>query len=163
MRKRTLPPAKLQRQMVRKDCCKRKTTPVLFKKSAFSFRHYLLLYDDTEKRAVEEMKHAEILTERILYLEGIPIITKLDKINVGSAVKEQVDNDYGLEKVAIQRLQRAIKLCIDEADGGSRELLEHILVDEERHANDLEAYLQQIKDMGIQNFLVTQVHKKEKS
>ena len=124
---------------------------------------YQLLYEDTEKRAVEEMKHAEILIERILYLEGIPIITKLDKINVGSAVREQVDNDYGLEKIAIHRLQKAIKLCIDEADGGSRELLEHILLDEERHANDLEAYLQQIKDMGIQNFLVTQVHKKEKS
>ncbi|MFN3532330.1 MAG: ferritin-like domain-containing protein, partial [Candidatus Brocadia sp.] len=61
------------------------------------------------------------------------------------------------------RLQRAIKLCIDENDAGSRELLEHILLDEEKHANDLESYQQGIKDMGIQNFLVTQVHKKEKS
>ncbi|GJQ24880.1 MAG: bacterioferritin [Planctomycetia bacterium] len=124
---------------------------------------YLLLYEDGEKRAVEEMKHAEILIERILFLEGIPIITKLDKINVGSTVKEQAENDYGLEKIAIQRLQKAINLCIEEADGGSRELLEHILLDEEKHADDLETYLQQIKDMGIQNFLVTQVHKKEKS
>lgn len=124
---------------------------------------YQLLYEDSEKRALEEMSHAEKLIERILYLEGIPIITKLDKINVGNTVKEQVDNDYGLEKVAIQRLQRGIKLCFDEGDGGSRELLEHILVDEEQHANDLESYLQQIKDMGTENFLVTQVHKKEKS
>ncbi|CAG0941292.1 partial bacterioferritin, partial [Candidatus Brocadiaceae bacterium] len=122
---------------------------------------YQLLYEDTEKRALEEMSHAEKLIERILYLEGIPIITKLDKINVGNTVKEQADNDYGLEKVAIQRLQRGIKLCFDESDGGSRELLEHILVDEEQHANDLESYLQQIKDMGTENFLVTQVHKKE--
>ncbi|MDQ1273276.1 MAG: bacterioferritin, partial [Planctomycetota bacterium] len=53
--------------------------------------------------------------------------------------------------------------CFEEGDGGSRELLEHILVDEEQHANDLESYIQQIKDMGIENFLVTQVHKKEKS
>ncbi len=124
---------------------------------------YQLLYEDTEKRALEEMSHAEKLIERILYLEGIPIITKLDKINVGNTVKEQADNDYGLEKVAIQRLQRGIKLCFDESDGGSRELLEHILVDEEQHANDLESYLQQIKDMGTENFLVTQVHKKENS
>lgn len=98
------------------------------------------------------MKHAEKLIERILYLEGIPIITKIEKINVGNAVKEQAENDYGLEKVAIQRLQKAIKLCIDESDAGSRELLEHILLDEENHANDLEAYLQMIKDMGIENF-----------
>lgn len=124
---------------------------------------YELLYEDTENRAFEEMKHAEKLIERILYLEGIPIVTKIEKINVGNAVKEQVENDYGLEKAAIQRLQRAIKLCIDENDAGSRELLEHILLDEEKHANDLESYQQEIKDMGIQNFLVTQVHKKEKS
>ena len=124
---------------------------------------YLLLYEDTEKRAVEEMKHAEKLIDRILYLEGIPIVTKLDKINVGKMVKEQFENDYVLEKVAIQRLQKAIKLCIDLSDGGSRELLEHILLDEEEHANDLEAYLQQAKDMGIENFLTTQVHKKGKS
>lgn len=124
---------------------------------------YQCLYEDTEKRAVEEMKHAEKLIERILYLEGVPIVTKIDKISVGKIVKEQVENDYALEKVAIQRLQKAIKLCIDMSDSGSRELLEHILLDEENHANDLEAYLQQIKDMGIENFLVTQVHKKKES
>lgn len=124
---------------------------------------YMLLYEDTEKRAVEEMKHAEILIERILYLEGIPIITKSEKINVGKTVKEQAENDLALEKVAIKRLQKCIKLCFEEGDGGSRELLEHILVDEEQHANDIEAYLQQIQDMGIANFLITQVHKKEKS
>jgi len=124
---------------------------------------YQLLYEDTEKRAMEEMTHAEKLIERILYLEGIPIITKVDKINVGTTVKDQAENDHGLEKVAIQRLNRAIKLCNDESDGGSRELLEHILLDEEKHANDLESYLQMIKDMGTENFLTTQVHKKEKS
>jgi bacterioferritin len=124
---------------------------------------YKLLYEDTENRAIEEMKHAEKLIERILYLEGIPIVTKIEKINIGNTVTEQIENDYGLEKIAIQRLQRAIKLCIDENDAGSRELLEHVLLDEENHANDLESYQQEIKDMGIQNFLVTQVHKMEKS
>ncbi len=126
---------------------------------------YMLLYEDTEKRAVEEMKHAEILIERILYLEGMPIITntKSEKINVGKTVKEQAENDLALEKVAIKRLQKSITICFEEGDGGSRELLEHILLDEEQHANDIEAYLQQIQDMGIENFLVTQVRKKEKS
>jgi bacterioferritin len=124
---------------------------------------YEHLYDDTEKRAMQEMKHAEELIERILFLEGNPTVSKLDKINIGKAVKEQIDNDYALEKTAIDRLQRAIKLCIDVNDGGSRELLEHILVQEEVHANDLETYTQQIKDMGIENFLSTQVHKNENS
>ncbi len=124
---------------------------------------YQLLYDDTEKRAIEEMKHAEKLIERILYLEGIPIITKQDKINIGKTVEEQVKNDYAIEKGAIVRLQKSITLCDNLGDAGSRDLLEHILLDEEQHANDLESYLQQIKDMGINNFLVTQVNKKEKS
>ncbi|MFO0794863.1 MAG: bacterioferritin [Candidatus Brocadiaceae bacterium] len=124
---------------------------------------YQLLYDDTEKRAVEEMKHAEKLIERMLYLEGIPIITKQDKINIGKTVEEQVKNDYALEKGAILRLQKSITLCDSLGDAGSSDLLEHILLDEEQHANDLESYLQQIKDMGVGNFLVTQVNKKEKS
>ncbi len=124
---------------------------------------YQLLYDDTEKRAFDEMKHAEKVIERILYLEGIPIITKQDKINIGKTVEEQVKNDYALEKGAIVRLQKSITLCNNLGDAGSSDLLEHILLDEEQHANDLESYLQQIKDMGINNFLVTQVNKKEKS
>ncbi len=124
---------------------------------------YESLYDDNEKRAIQEMKHAEELIERILFLEGSPTVSKLDKVNIGKVVKEQVDNDYALEKTAIDRLQKTIKLCIDVNDGGSRELLEHILVQEEQHANDLETYIQQIKDMGIENFLSIQVHKNEKS
>jgi len=86
-----------------------------------------------------------------------------DKLDIGKTVKEQLENDYALEKAAIERLQQAIKLCFELSDGGSRELLEHILLDEENHANDQEAYLQEIKDMGIENFLSTQVSKKEKS
>ncbi len=124
---------------------------------------YQLLYDETEKRAMEEMKHAENLIDRILYLEGIPIVTKLDKINIGKTADEQFKNDYALEKSAIQRLQKSITLCDNVGDAGSSDLLEHILLDEENHANDLEAYLQQVKDMGIENFLTTQVHKKENS
>ena len=123
---------------------------------------YLSLYEFNEKNSIEEMKHAEKLLERMLYLEGIPKMEK-DKLNIGKTVKEQLENDYALEKAAIQRLQKLIILCDSLGDAGSSDLLEHILLDEERHANDEESFLQQIKDMGIENFLTLVVDKKEKS
>ncbi|OHB42639.1 MAG: bacterioferritin [Planctomycetes bacterium GWB2_41_19] len=123
---------------------------------------YQSLYEFNEKNSIEEMKHAEKLLERMLYLEGIPKMEK-DKLNIGKNAKEQLENDYALEKAAIQRLQKSITLCDSLGDAGSSDLLEHILLDEENHANDQEAYLQEIKDMGIENFLSTQIHNKEKS
>lgn len=123
---------------------------------------YHSLYELNEKNSIEEMKHAEKLLERMLYLEGIPKMEK-DKLNIGKNVKEQLENDYALEKAAIQRLQKSITLCDSLGDAGSSDLLEHILLDEENHANDQEAYLQEIKDMGIENFLSTQIHNKEKT
>ncbi|OHC14981.1 MAG: bacterioferritin [Planctomycetes bacterium RIFOXYD12_FULL_42_12] len=123
---------------------------------------YQYLYEFNEKNSIEEMKHAEKLLERMLYLEGIPKMEK-DKLNIGKNAKEQLENDYALEKAAIQRLQKSITLCDSLGDAGSSDLLEHILLDEENHANDQEAYLQEIKDMGIENFLSTQIHNKEKS
>ncbi len=123
---------------------------------------YQSLYEFNEKNSIEEMKHAEKLLERMLYLEGIPKMEK-DKLDIGKTVKEQLENDYALEKAAIQRLQKSITLCDSLGDAGSSDLLEHILLDEENHANDEEAFLQEIKDMGIENFLTTQVHEKGKS
>lgn len=123
---------------------------------------YHSLYEFNEKNSIEEMKHAEKLLERMLYLEGIPKMEK-DKLNIGTTVKEQLENDYALEKAAIQRLQQSITLCDSLSDAGSSDLLEHILLDEENHANDQEAYLQEIKDMGIENFLSTKLDKNEKS
>ena len=123
---------------------------------------YNSLYEFNEKNSMEEMKHAEKLLERMLYLEGMPKMEK-DKLNIGKTVKEQLENDYALEKAAIQRLQKSIMLCDSLGDAGSSDLLEHILLEEENHANDQEAYLQEIKDMGIENFLSTMMDKKEKS
>ena len=123
---------------------------------------YEQLYDFNEDNSIEEMKHAEKLIERILFLEGIPFMNK-DKLNIGKTVQEQLENDYALEKAAIKRLQNVIVVCDEIGDAGSSDLLEHILIDEENHANELESLLQQIKDMGIQNFLTLQVGKKEKS
>ena len=123
---------------------------------------YHSLYEFNETNSIEEMKHAEKLLERMLFLEGIPKMEK-DKLYIGKTVKEQLENDYALEKAAIQRLQKSITLCDSLGDAGSSDLLEHILLEEENHANDQEAYLQEIKDMGIENFLSTQINKKEKS
>ena len=123
---------------------------------------YQSLYEFNEKNSIEEMKHAEKLLERMLYLEGIPKMEK-DKLDIGTTVKEQLENDYALEKAAIERLQKSITLCDSLSDAGSSDLLEHILLDEENHANDQEAYLQEIKDMGIENFLSTKIDKNEKS
>ena len=123
---------------------------------------YQSLYEFNEKNSIEEMKHAEKLLERMLYLEGIPKMEK-DKLDIGTTVKEQLENDYALEKAAIERLQKSITLCDGLGDAGSSDLLEHILLDEENHANDQEAYLQEINDMGIENFLSTKVDKNEKS
>ncbi|HHT9105712.1 MAG TPA: bacterioferritin [Candidatus Wujingus californicus] len=123
---------------------------------------YQSLYEFNEKNSIEEMKHAEKLLERMLYLEGIPKMEK-DTLNIGTTVKEQLENDYALEKAAIQRLQKSITLCDSLGDAGSSDLLEHILLDEENHANDQEAYLQEIKDMGIENFLSTKIDENEKS
>ncbi len=122
---------------------------------------YMALYEFNEKNSIEEMKHAEKLIERILFLEGIPTMGLKEKLHIGKTVKEQVENDYDLEKGAILRLQKAYTLCNNVGDTGSADLLEHILIDEEKHANDLESFLQLIKDMGIVTFLLTQVHKKE--
>lgn len=123
---------------------------------------YEQLYKLNEENSIEEMKHAEKLIERLLFLEGIPFMNK-DKLNIGKTVQEQLENDYALEKAAIKRLQNGIRVCDELGDAGSSDLLEHILIDEEKHANEQESCLQQIKDMGIQNFLTLQVGKKEKS
>ncbi len=107
----------------------------------------------SKKEAIEEMKHAELLIERILYLDGIPNMQKYMKINVGQTIPQQHGFDLQLEKDAIERLNAGLAVCREKGDNGSRALLEKILVDEEAHADWLEAQLQQIEDMGRENYL----------
>ena len=109
------------------------------------------------KESIDEMKHADVLTERILFLEGLPNLQKLDKLNIGENVKEQLESDLALEYRAIPRLRKAIELCWDAGDHGTRDLLEKILVSEEEHADWLETQLSAIKDIGIQNYLSQQL------
>lgn len=112
------------------------------------------------KESIEEMRHADKIIERILFLEGTPNLSGYDKINVGSTVKQQLENDLGLEEGALVVLKAGIKTCFDASENASRELLEHILVDEEEHVDWIEAQLHQIKEIGYENYLAQQIFKK---
>lgn len=119
---------------------------------------YKKIADFTYKESIEEMKHAQNLIDRILFLEGIPNVQKLDKINIGETVKEQFESDLALEILAIGRLKNAIDTCYSAKDHTSRELLEQILEDEENHIDWLEVQLSLIKDLGLENYLAQQLH-----
>ncbi len=118
---------------------------------------YDKLHKAVEKRAIDEMKHAEKLIGRILFLEGKPIVTKLKKIKIGESVEMQFQNDWEAEREAIKAYNKAIKLCRELHDNGTEELLEEILKDEENHIDWIEAQLDQIKHMGIKNYLTEQI------
>ncbi|HEX8893870.1 MAG TPA: bacterioferritin [Terriglobales bacterium] len=113
------------------------------------------------KESIEEMQHAEKLIERILYLDGSPNMSDYFKINIGQTVEQQYKNDVQLEYDAVKRLNDGIQLCIVQNDGGSRELAEKILADEEHHIDWLEAQLHAIDEMGYQNYLAQQLKEEE--
>jgi len=110
-----------------------------------------------EKRAIEEMKHAEKHIGRILFLEGQPIVSHLNPMHIGPDVLTLLKNDHSAEEGAIREYNLAIKLSTEVADNGTREILEDILGDEEAHIDWIEAQLDQISQMGIQNYLVEQL------
>jgi bacterioferritin len=118
---------------------------------------YERLHKAIEKRAIDEMKHAEKLIGRILFLEGSPTVNKLNAINIGADVETQHKNDWTAEAGAVRAYNDGIRLATEVVDNGTRELLESILKDEEAHIDWLEAQLDQIKQMGIQNYLVEQI------
>ena len=107
--------------------------------------------------SIDEMKHAQKLIDRILFLEGLPNVQRLLKINIGETVKEQFESDLKVEYEALERLKKGIQICIDLRDSTTRELFEHILEDEEGHVDWLETQLGLIAELGIQNYLAQQV------
>lgn len=109
--------------------------------------------------SIDEMKHADQLIERILYLGGLPNVQRMGKVNIGETVEEQLTVDLALENRAIPDLKTAIGLCYESADHGTRSLLETILVSEEDHVDWLEAQIEQIEQVGIQNYLASQIKK----
>src|SRR6266542_1139247 len=118
---------------------------------------YERLWKIVRDESIDEMKHADQLIERVLYLEGLPNVQRLGKVNVGQTVPEQLRLDLDNEKAAIKMLNDGIELCRSLLDNGSRELLEDILQAEEHHANWLEAQLALIEQVGTENYLAQQI------
>jgi bacterioferritin len=118
---------------------------------------YEKLHEAIQKRAITEMKHAEKLIERILFLEGRPIVSKLNKITIGADIPAMHKNDWGAEDEAIKAYNEDIRFAVNAGDNGTREILESILREEEDHIDWIEAQFDQIKQMGVQNYLVEQI------
>jgi len=118
---------------------------------------YEKLHKLIEKRAITEMKHAERLIARILFLEGIPIVSNLREMHIGSDVPKQLDNDHAAEDGAIKAYNEGIKLAGEVNDFATREILEQILNDEDRHIDEIEELQDQIAQMTLPVFLSTQV------
>jgi bacterioferritin len=117
---------------------------------------YGKLHDVIQKRAIEEMKHAEMLIGRIIFLEGTPVVSTLKAMHIGTEVPKMFSNDHESESGAIKSYNSGILVCGNEKDYATREILEHILSDEDKHIDGIEAIMDQIKQMGPQIFLSTQ-------
>jgi len=122
---------------------------------------FLRLYEIIHKESIEEMKHADELIERILYLEGLPNMQRLYKVNVGETVPEQLKLDRQTEVEAIARLNKGVALCVEVGDNGTRDLLEGILTSEEEHLDWLETQLALLGTIGEAHYLAQQVRKPE--
>ena len=109
------------------------------------------------EESIEEMKHADLLIDRILFLEGVPEIARYDVIRVGSDVKEQLDNDLLLEVNAVNTYNGGVLLSSEVGDTGSREIIERIVVESEESVDWLETQLHQIKTIGMELYLAGQV------
>jgi bacterioferritin len=119
--------------------------------------HYGKLYDPVWHRTLTEMKHAEKLIERILFLEGRPIVSELNPLHIGAVVADMHKNDLASEHDAVKNYNASVKLAIEVGDNGTKQLLEGILEQEEEHVDWLEAQLDQIAQTGIENYLAEQI------
>jgi len=116
---------------------------------------YESLHSAIEKQAREEMRHAEMLIQRILFLEGMPTVTRLTPVNIGKSVDQMVASDETAEAVAVKSYNAAIRKAMDLEDHGTREMLDRILKDEEAHLDWNEQQRELIGQMGLQNYLTT--------
>jgi len=123
--------------------------------------HYSKLGGFIRKQSIDEMKHAEQIIERILFLDGTPSMTELMQLNVGQNVRDQLESDLKLELAAVVQYNRAVALARDAGDNASRELFERLLKDEEEHVDWLEAQLHQIKEIGYERYLSQQIREEE--
>jgi bacterioferritin len=121
---------------------------------------YAVLAKHHHDESIGEMKHADQLIERILFLDGVPNVTDYDAIVVGRDVRQQIAADLSLEMAALQVLRPGVQLCLEAGDHASRELLEHIVEDEESHVDWIEAQLHKIEEVGYQGYLAQQIYER---
>ncbi|MGB7912676.1 MAG: bacterioferritin [Desulfobaccales bacterium] len=119
---------------------------------------YSRLHEVIRKRSIVEMIHAEKLIERILFLDGRPIVSNLNEVYIGDQVPKMHANDRGAEEMAIKGYNETIRLAVEVGDNGTKELLEAILKEEEDHIDWIEAQLDQIKQVGVENYLEQQIY-----
>ncbi len=119
--------------------------------------HYDKIAAHIRKESIDEMKHAEAVIERILFLDGTPNMTSPMTINIGQNVKEQLESDLKLEASAVVMYNKADEIARQEGDNATRELFERILKDEETHLDWIEAQLHQIKEIGYERYLSQQI------
>lgn len=112
-------------------------------------------YDES----IDEMRDAEKLIERILYLDGVPNLQRYGNVSVGETVPEQLQLDLATEVAAVERYNRGVALAVAKGDNGTRDLLESRLTDEEEHLDWIESQLKVIEDIGVQNYLAQQLHR----
>ncbi len=123
--------------------------------------HYHRLAELIKKESIGEMKHAEVLIERILFLDGTPNLTEHIDLTVGKNVKEQIESDLKLEVEAVAMYNRLAEMARQESDNASRDLFERLLKDEEEHVDFLEAQVHQMKEMGYERYLSQQISEGE--
>ncbi len=119
---------------------------------------YKRLYAEVKKQAIGEMKHAEELIERILFLEGLPDLNAMPKLKVGKTVEQQLENDLSLEKNAVAEYNAYVATARKAGDNATADLMEILLKDEEEHVDFLESQLSLIKELGLANYLAQQMH-----
>jgi bacterioferritin len=121
---------------------------------------YHKLAEYIKKQSIGEMKHAEVLMERILFLDGTPSMMPLE-LKVGGTVKAMIESDLALEVSAVKQYNDAVAIAMKEGDNGSRDLLVQLLKDEEDHVDFLEAQMHQIKELGYERYLTMQMGDQE--
>ena len=119
--------------------------------------HYTRLGDYIKKQSIDEMKHAEALIERILFLDATPNMTETMKLTIGQSVREQIQSDLNLEINAVAMYNKAVEISREAGDNASRELFERLLKDEEAHVDWLEAQTHQINEIGYERYLSQQI------
>jgi bacterioferritin len=118
---------------------------------------YMRLYEKLRAESIEEMKHADDLIGRILYLEGVPNVQRLGKINIGETVLEQLKSDLLVEQAAVERLNKGVELCRSLGDHGTRAMLETMVTSEEDHVDWIETQLELIAQVGEPGYLAQQI------